>query len=52
VTVKVELRFRRNFWDLMETRGWNEQDFLMEAEQLELSTNPWYGSFIPLFLIQ
>jgi hypothetical protein len=52
VTVKVELRFRRNFWDLMETRGWNEQDILMEAEQLELSTNPWYGSFIPLFLIQ
>lgn len=46
--VLAELRFRRNLWDLMEARGWQEPDILMETEQLEVFTQPWYPYFLPL----
>lgn len=52
LTILVELRFRRNFWDQMQDKGWADPDILMRAAQLELSTQPWQPCYLPLALTQ
>ena len=52
MTVTAELRFRRTFQDVMDARGWNVPDILMEESQLVLYTQPWRGVFLPLVLRQ
>lgn len=50
VTVRAELRFRRAFQDAMDARGWQMPDIVMEERQVELSTYPWWKTFLPLLL--
>ena len=48
VTVTAELRFRRVFQAVMDTRGWNMPDIVMEEAQVALSTQPWWRIFLPV----
>jgi hypothetical protein len=50
VQVSVELRFRRNFWDLMQAKNWEEADILMENWQGELTSQPWSRVYFPLLV--
>jgi hypothetical protein len=50
VTVTAELRFRRVFQEVMDERGWDTPDILMEAEQVVLVTQPWWEQFLPLVI--
>jgi len=47
VTVTAELRFRRLFQAVMDAKGWDTPDIVMEEAQAELSSEPWYV-FLPL----
>ncbi len=48
VTVTAELRFRRLFQDVMDAKGWDTADIVMEEAQVALSTEPWWDVFLPL----
>ena len=48
VTVKVELRFRRNFQAEMDRRGWNGEDIIMAEKTLPVSTNG--GIYLPVMV--
>ena len=50
VTVTAELRFRRVFQEVMDERGWDTPDILMEVEQVVLTTQPWWEQFLPLVI--
>ena len=50
VTVTAELGFRRAFQTVMETRGWNTPDIVMEQVQTILPARPWWRVFLPLSL--
>ena len=50
LTVTAELRFRRAFWELMENKGWNTQDIVMEQSQIVLTTRPYWCWFLPFVL--
>ena len=39
VTVNVSLIFRRAFYDLMQQKGWNDPDILMEHATIQLPAN-------------
>lgn len=39
VTIKVKLLFRRSFYTLMQQKGWNDPDILMEDATIELPAN-------------
>ena len=40
--------FRRVFQEVMDERGWDTPDALMEVEQVVLTTQPWWEQFLPL----
>ncbi len=48
VTVTAELRFRRLFQAVMDAKGWDTTDVVMEEAQAELSIEPWWDVFLPL----
>ena len=48
VTVTAQLRFRRLFRAVMDAKGWDTPDVVMEEAQAALSTEPWVDIFLPL----
>ena len=48
VTVTAELRFRRTFQDVMEARGWDAPDVVMQETHATLVTQPWWALHLPL----
>jgi hypothetical protein len=48
VTITAELRFRRLFQAVMDAKGWDTPDIVMEEAQAELSIEPWWDIFLPL----
>jgi hypothetical protein len=50
VTVTAELRFRRVFQGVTDTRGWDKPDIVMEEAWAVLPTAPWKEIFLPLAL--
>ena len=48
VTVTATLIFRRAFKQLMEQRGWQTPDIIMEEETLSLTMTSVYGTYLPL----
>jgi len=50
VTVTAELRFRRAFQAMMDSKGWATPDVVMEEAQIGLSTASWWDTFLPLVL--
>ena len=48
VTVTAELRFRRAFQAVMDAKGWETPDIVMEEAQATLSVQPWWDVFLPL----
>ena len=50
VTVTAELRFRRAFQAVMDARGWDTPDIVMEEAHVTLSGQPWWYVFLPLVM--
>jgi hypothetical protein len=48
VTITAELRFRRVFQAVMDARGWNTPDIVMERAQMTLTTQPWWDIYLPV----
>jgi len=48
VTVTAELCLRRAFQAVMDTKGWDTPDILMEEARVTLSVQPWWEVFLPL----
>jgi hypothetical protein len=48
VTVTAELRFRRIFQNVMDARGWNTPDIVMERVPVTLDVRPWRELYLPL----
>lgn len=48
VEIMAELRFRRAFQEVMDERGWEAPDVVMEDAQVMLSVRPWWDVFLPL----
>lgn len=50
VDLLVELRFRRNFADVMKAKAWNEPDIVLASRHLKVSTSDQQRAFMPLLL--
>jgi hypothetical protein len=50
VTITAELRFRRAFQAVMDARGWDSPDILMEQIQAALVVQPWVDVFLPVVI--
>jgi hypothetical protein len=50
ITVTATLIFRRAFQSLMERKGWQTPDIVMEEEALSIVTDPPYEMYLPLLL--
>jgi len=50
MTVTAELRFRRAFQEVMDAKGWDTPDIVMEEAQTTLSVQPWWDVFLPLVI--
>ena len=50
VIIKTELRFRRLFQAVMDTKGWNVPDMRMEERQVVLTAQGWWSVYLPLAL--
>ena len=50
VTVTAELRFRRAFQAVMDDKGWDTPDIVMEEAQATLAVQPWWDLFLPLVM--
>ena len=48
VTVTGELRFRRAFQAVMDAKGWDTPDIVMEEVQVTFSARPWWRVYLPL----
>jgi hypothetical protein len=48
VVITAELRFRRAPWSILETKGWDRPDIVMEESQVTLSVKPYWRQFLPL----
>ena len=48
VTVTARLRFRRAFQTVMDAKGWDVPDIVMEEAQVTLPRRPWWTLFLPL----
>jgi len=48
VTVRAELRFRRAFQAVMDRRGWEVPDVVMEEREVALVTRPTWELFLPV----
>jgi hypothetical protein len=51
VTVSVELRFRRVFQAVMEAKGWDTPDILMETAYVELATQAHWDLWLPVGML-
>ena len=51
VTVNTELRFRRTFQTVMDNKGWDTPDIVMEEVHSILSVQPWWDNFFPLVIM-
>jgi hypothetical protein len=49
-TVTVDLRFRRAFQGVMDARGWDSPDVMMEHVQLSVPLRSWWEVFLPCVL--
>lgn len=47
-TIKAELRFRRAFQDVMDSRGWVTPDVIMAEAQAVFAVQPHSDLFLPL----
>lgn len=47
VNVEVTLLFRRAFIELVDQKGWDAPDIVMEEAQTMLSVQPWWEVFFP-----
>lgn len=47
VTVTAELRFRRLFQDLMDAKGWQTPDIIMEQETESINIAPHWHLYLP-----
>lgn len=50
VTVTAELRFRRVFQEVIDARGWDKEDIVIEQEQIVLGTEAYQKVMLPLVL--
>jgi hypothetical protein len=50
VTVTAELRFRRAFQSVMDAKGWDTPDIVMEETQATFSVQPWWICYLPLVI--
>ena len=50
VTVTAELRFRRVFQAVMDAKGWDTPDIVMEQAQTALVVQPGVDVFLPLVM--
>jgi hypothetical protein len=50
VTVTAELRFRRAFQTVMDAKGWDTPDIVMEEDQTAIVVYPTWGTFLPLLM--
>lgn len=50
VTIDVAVRFRRVFQELMDAKGWQTPDILMERVQVQVIGKAWWGVYLPLML--
>jgi hypothetical protein len=50
VTVTAELRFRRAFQAVMDARGWETPDIMMEEIHITLPAQPWWDVLLPLVM--
>ncbi len=48
LTVTARLLFRRAFQDVMDVKGWDVPDILMEEAHVALSTEPWWRAYLPV----
>jgi len=48
ITATVELRFRRAFQDVMDARGWDTPDIVMERARVTLDVRPWWEVYLPV----
>lgn len=48
VTIQSELRFRRLFQEVMDSKGWGTPDVIMEQATTTVDIEPWWDLFIPL----
>jgi len=50
LTITAELRFRRTFQSLMDSKGWATSDIVMQEAQVGLTAQPWWNCYLPLVL--
>lgn len=48
ISITVDLWFRRSFQAVMDAKGWNEPDILMEEAQMIFATQPWWQQYLPI----
>jgi hypothetical protein len=48
VTITAELRFRRAFQAVLDAKGWDKPDIVMERAQATLSVGAWWELFLPV----
>ena len=48
VKVTAELRFRRVFQSVMDARGWDTPDIVMEKRTVAVDVEPWQELYLPL----
>jgi hypothetical protein len=48
VTITAELCFRRTFQAVMDARGWNSSDIMMEEIHITHHVQPWWRVFLPV----
>ena len=51
VTISAELRFRATFQALMDAKGWNAPDIVMEEAEIGLSVQTWWNIFLSLVVL-
>jgi nitrate/TMAO reductase-like tetraheme cytochrome c subunit len=47
INVTVELRFRRLFQDLLDDKGWQTPDVIMEQDHMTVEIDPWWNYYLP-----
>jgi hypothetical protein len=50
ITITAELRFRRVFQTVIDSRGWTSPDIVMNQAQARLTAKPWWPFFLPLVI--
>ena len=47
VTITAELRFRRAPWSILEAKGWDRPDIVMEESRVTFALKPYWHLFLP-----